>query len=339
MVERTTCTTDARGAEAALTRGRPRPAARRVVTHLDGVRRYFLDVVDRRRPRRRSSRAWATCIDGLGDASRRARAPGPRGRRLTPGRVPRRVASSPAPAASPTRPGRRASTRRAARSRDLLPHYASRLAACELNNTFYARPRPEKIAGLVRRDAARVPVRRQGPAGRQRPGPVRATRRVRAVADRALPRFGERLGAVLFRVRARSSARTSELGGAAGRLAGVDPARARGAARRRGTSTRRSPRCARRAPCCARPTSTSSRSRRTSAGRARSCTCACGGRPTTTRRSTPGRARLVPFLDDGLDAYVLFRHDEDGTSAVRAEAFADRVDRVARRRAAARGTG
>ena len=38
--------------------------------------------------------------------------------------------------------------------------------------------------------------------------------------------------------------------------------------------------------------------------------------------------RLVPFLDDGMDAYVLFRHDEDGTSALHAEAFAARVDRV-----------
>ena len=49
---------------------------------------------------------------------------------------------------------------------------------------------------------------------------------------------------------------------------------------------------------------------------------------TTTPSSTPGPARLVPFLDDGIDAYVLFRHDEDGTSAVHAEGFAGRVDRV-----------
>lgn len=45
MVERTTCTTDARGAEAALTRAgldRLRSASQ---THLDGVRRLFLDVV------------------------------------------------------------------------------------------------------------------------------------------------------------------------------------------------------------------------------------------------------------------------------------------------------
>ena len=38
--------------------------------------------------------------------------------------------------------------------------------------------------------------------------------------------------------------------------------------------------------------------------------------------------RLVPFLDDGMDAYVLFRHDEDGTSAIHAAAFGDRVERV-----------
>jgi uncharacterized protein YecE (DUF72 family) len=38
--------------------------------------------------------------------------------------------------------------------------------------------------------------------------------------------------------------------------------------------------------------------------------------------------RLVPFLDDGLDAYVLFRHDEDGESALRAVEFAARVERA-----------
>jgi uncharacterized protein YecE (DUF72 family) len=38
-------------------------------------------------------------------------------------------------------------------------------------------------------------------------------------------------------------------------------------------------------------------------------------------------ARVAPFLDDGMDAYVLFRHDEDGTSALLAEGFAARVTR------------
>ena len=32
-------------------------------------------------------------------------------------------------------------------------------------------------------------------------------------------------------------------------------------------------------------------------------------------------ARMEPFLDDGLDVYAFFRHDEDGTSALRAEAL------------------
>jgi uncharacterized protein YecE (DUF72 family) len=38
--------------------------------------------------------------------------------------------------------------------------------------------------------------------------------------------------------------------------------------------------------------------------------------------------RLAPFADDGVDAYVLFRHDEDGTSAIHALEFGDRVARA-----------
>lgn len=38
--------------------------------------------------------------------------------------------------------------------------------------------------------------------------------------------------------------------------------------------------------------------------------------------------RVAPFAADGMDAYVLFRHDDDGTSAVRAEGFAARVARA-----------
>jgi uncharacterized protein YecE (DUF72 family) len=35
--------------------------------------------------------------------------------------------------------------------------------------------------------------------------------------------------------------------------------------------------------------------------------------------------RLEPFLSDGLDAYVFFRHDEDGASALRAESLQRRL--------------
>ena len=38
--------------------------------------------------------------------------------------------------------------------------------------------------------------------------------------------------------------------------------------------------------------------------------------------------RLVPFLEDGMDAFVMFRHDGDGTSALHAEGFASRVERA-----------
>lgn len=38
-------------------------------------------------------------------------------------------------------------------------------------------------------------------------------------------------------------------------------------------------------------------------------------------------ARLEPFLAVGLDAFVFFRHDEDGTSALRAESLAASLER------------
>ena len=37
--------------------------------------------------------------------------------------------------------------------------------------------------------------------------------------------------------------------------------------------------------------------------------------------------RIAPFVADGMDAYVLFRHDEDGRSGLHAEGFAARVAR------------
>jgi DNA-binding MarR family transcriptional regulator len=65
MVARTACTTDARGAEASLTHAgvdRLRSASR---THLDGVRRYFLEAVD---PDDEAAieRGLGRVLDGLG---------------------------------------------------------------------------------------------------------------------------------------------------------------------------------------------------------------------------------------------------------------------------------
>jgi len=40
--------------------------------------------------------------------------------------------------------------------------------------------------------------------------------------------------------------------------------------------------------------------------------------------------RLVPFLDDGTDAFVVLRHDQDGRNALLAESFPGRVERARR---------
>jgi uncharacterized protein YecE (DUF72 family) len=85
------------------------------------------------------------------------------------------------------------------RGGDLLRHYATRLSAVELNNTFYRQPRPELVATWLAAtpDEFRFVVKAQrsgsgrffgDPAGGidWLTGPYRA--------------FGERLGAVLFRI-------------------------------------------------------------------------------------------------------------------------------------------
>lgn len=86
-----------------------------------------------------------------------------------------------------------------ARAGDLLRHYASRLDAVELNNTFYRQPRPEQVAAWL----AATPLSFRFVVKAQRSGSARFFADPAAGIDwltgpyRA---FGERLGAVLFRV-------------------------------------------------------------------------------------------------------------------------------------------
>jgi uncharacterized protein YecE (DUF72 family) len=87
-----------------------------------------------------------------------------------------------------------------ARDRDRLPFYAERLAAVELNNTFYARPTAEKIRAWV----AATPPGFRFVVKAQRGAAMRALLSdpdgsVSWLTER-LDGFGERLGAVLFRV-------------------------------------------------------------------------------------------------------------------------------------------
>ena len=82
----------------------------------------------------------------------------------------------------------------------LLRHYASRLSACELNNTYYQQPTPAKVAAWL--DATPPDFRFAVKA--QRGGSYRSLL-VDPVASvpwltGPLREFGERLGTVLFRV-------------------------------------------------------------------------------------------------------------------------------------------
>jgi uncharacterized protein YecE (DUF72 family) len=213
------------------------------------------------------------------------------------------------------------------RPRDHLSYYASRLAACELNNTFYARPTEERIRGWC---AATPPAFRFVVKG-QRGASIRALYAdpVASVPwmTETLPAFGERLGAVLFRVPGEVKRQDERL---AGLLAAWPVA----------------------LPLVVEAQHESWRVDETFAALRAAGAVLCTtdlddqGSPPDIRRTGPflylrlRRAayddaaldvwarRLVPFLDDGIDAYVLFRHDQDGTSAVHAVEFAERVDRA-----------
>jgi uncharacterized protein YecE (DUF72 family) len=213
------------------------------------------------------------------------------------------------------------------RSGGLLPHYATRLPACELNNTFYARPTAERIRGWC----AAVPDDFRFVVKAQRGASVRALYGDPAESvpwlTATLPVFGGRLGAVLFRVPGEIARQDARLAG----LLGAWPASI---------------------PLVLEAQHASWHVDETfgALGKAGAVLCTTDldelDTPPDVRRTGPflylrlrrtaydeaaldaWARRLVPFLDDGLDAYVLFRHDEDGTSALHAEGFAARVERV-----------
>lgn len=85
-------------------------------------------------------------------------------------------------------------------SRQLLAHYATRLSACELNNTFYQQPRPERITAWL----AATPGDFRFAVKAQRGGSYRAFAGdpVETVGWLTAPyrHFGDRLASVLFRV-------------------------------------------------------------------------------------------------------------------------------------------
>lgn len=208
----------------------------------------------------------------------------------------------------------------------LLPFYASRFPAVELNNTFYARPTAAKIATWV---AATPPdfrfvVKAQRGSSMRAMGPAAAE----SVAwlTEGLDGFGERLGAVLFRV-PHNVHRKPDAGSdeALRRMLGSWPVaiplvvefqhatwhvdETFAALRDTGATL-----CATDLPDADAPTIRVTGSRLY----------------LRLRRHDYAPAELVawadrlrPFLADGLDAYVFFRHDDSGRAAELADALRD----------------
>ncbi len=202
------------------------------------------------------------------------------------------------------------------RANDLLRRYAALLPAVELNNTFYQQPKPEKVAAWL----AATPDDFRFVVKAQKGGSMRALGEAAAetVAWLTTPyrAFGQRLGAVLYRVpenihRADEKLRSLLAAWPADMPLVVefqheswqsddvfDLVRARGAAL-----------CATdlddRQPPDLRLTGglIYLRLRRTSY---------------TDVDLADWAGRLEPFLADGVDCYVFFRHDDDGESALRA---------------------
>jgi uncharacterized protein YecE (DUF72 family) len=212
------------------------------------------------------------------------------------------------------------------RGPDLLPYYASRLPAVELNNTFYARPTAAKVAGWVSAtpDAFRFVVKAQ------RGTTVRALYGSAAESvpwlTETLPGFGERLGAVLFRIDAKS---VRDDGRLAGLLAAWPSSIPLVVEAQNPTWHVDETFAALRAAGAVLCTTDLDDQQETPDIRRTGPFLYLRLRRTTYDDAAldAWAARIAPFLDDGMDAYVLFRHDEDGTGALHAEGFPARVDR------------
>jgi uncharacterized protein YecE (DUF72 family) len=212
------------------------------------------------------------------------------------------------------------------RSGELLGRYAGRLPAVELNNTFYRQPSASAVGAWV----AAVPPDFRFAVKAQRGGAFRALRGAdpSPTIDWLVPpyrAFGDRLGCVLLRVD-RGSARDDE---ALGRVLRAWPPDV--------------------------PLALEFQDPSWDVDEVHAQLLAHGVALVATdhdeadepvlrrtgpflylrlRRTTTGpgsidawAARLEPFLDDGVDCFVILRHDEDGGSALLAERLVDLLAR------------
>jgi uncharacterized protein YecE (DUF72 family) len=197
------------------------------------------------------------------------------------------------------------------RGDELLPHYAAHFHTCELNNTFYARPTPHKIDAWV----AATPPDFRFAIKAQRGGSMRALLQDPAGSvpwlTESLPRFGDRLGTVLFRVPKEVKLRTERLDALLFRWPASIPL----------TMEFQDP-----------SWHVDEVFDRLRAGNAVLCTTELPDDPEPPDIRVTGpflylrlrrhdyeaeeieawARRLVPFLADGRDVYVYFRHDEEG---------------------------
>lgn len=203
----------------------------------------------------------------------------------------------------------------------LLRHYASRLTACELNNTFYQQPKPAKVDAWLAAtpETFRFAVKAQR-GGSFRSLAVSPTESVPWLTG-PLRRFGERLGTILFRVPDGVRRDDDRLAALLAAWPGDLPL----------TMEFQDPSWHVDEVFAA----------LASAGAAL-CTTELpdDADPPTIRRTGPflylrlrrheysaedlaaWAARVEPFVDDGLDAFVFFRHDDVGRGAERALEFA-----------------
>ncbi len=233
----------------------------------------------------------------------------------------------PARAGSPTPAGCRASTRTARARPAILAHYAGRLDAVELNNTYYASPTGPKIAAWV----AATPPDFRFSVKAQRGGSFRSLQvdPAESVAWLTGPyrAFGERLGTILFRVPDGVKRDDAKLAGLLGAwpsdlpltLEFQDPSwhvdETFQALTRVGAAL-----CSTEQPEDAEPPTI----RRTGSF----LYLRLRRNDYTGAEIDAWASRLEPFLSAGDDVYAFFRHDESGRGPELALALTDAVARI-----------
>lgn len=212
-----------------------------------------------------------------------------------------------------------------ARSDALLEHYATRLNTVELNNTFYRQPRPDNVAAWLAAtpDTFRFVVKAQrgGSIRAFSPAPLAAESIEWLTAPYRL--FGERLGGVLYRLP--ESVQRNDVRLEA--LLDAWPADIRLVAEFQHPSwqvdevfdllARHS------ATLCA--TDLDERDPPDLRLTGRSIYLRLRRTAYSDSDLADWARRLTAFLDAGTDCYVFLRHDEDGTSALRALDLLEKV--------------